>query len=219
MCTKTKGRATADRLQDGVARTLLILDDGALFASTRFDLTPLDRWERAVVDAAGGWDTSAPMHRRALATWPERLMELLAVVCPDVIAVTTQPALAPRRAAVSVLVALPNRPAVKAPLPVADGGARALAYAVGQVVGGPYERVVIVTGQRGSDDLEVLRSEVSWRCSVAPIIANAGRLGLLSLDIEEVAAAVDPSSPQKRAQDALCALLASESVPNAQSAW
>lgn len=99
-----------------MARTLLVLGDGALFADTQLDLSALDRWERAVVEEAGGWDTAAPMHRRALSSWREMLMSLLALVRPDAIAVTTHPALAPRRAAVSVLVALPHRPAVTGPL-------------------------------------------------------------------------------------------------------
>lgn len=200
-----------------MTRTLLVLDDGALFADTQLDLSALDRWERAVVEEAGGWDTAAPMHRRALASWRGKLMSLLVLVHPDVIAVTTQPALAPRRAAVSVLVALPHQPAVKAPLPVADGSVGPLAFAVGQVAGGPHERVVIVTGQRGTGDIDVLRSEVAWRCGVAPLIVNAGRLGLLDRDIEQLATSMDSSLPEKRAQDALCALLAAETRVVAQS--
>jgi hypothetical protein len=197
-----------------MTRTLLVLDDGALFADTQLDLSALDRWERAVVEEAGSWDVTAPTHRRALASWREKLSSLLALVRPDVIAVTTHPALAPRRAAVSVLVALPHRPAVTGPLPVADGSVGALAYAVGQVAGGPYRCVVIVTGQRGTGDLDVLRSEVAWRCGVAPLIVNAGRLGLLDRDIEQLATSMDSSLPQKRAQDAL---LAAETTLSAQS--
>lgn len=198
--------------------TLLVIDDGALFADTQRDYSPLDRWERAVVDEAGGWDGSAPVYRRALASWRERLIEVLALLRPDVIAVTQQPAFAPRRAAVRVMTALPRRPAVSAMLPVPDGGAGALAYAVSQVAGEPFARVVILTGQRGTGDLDALRSEVSWRCGVAPLIANVGRLGLLDGDIEALAVAIDASLPQKRAQDALCALLAAETALDAQSA-
>lgn len=198
-------------------RTLLVLDDGAFFADTQLDYAPLDRWERAVADEAGGWDATAPMHRRALASWREKFMSLLALVRPDVIGVAQPPALAPRRASVSVLVALPHRPAAKAPLLVADGSVGALAYAIGQVARGPHTRVVIVTGQRVTSDLDVLRSEVAWRSGVTPLIVNAGRLGLLDADIEQLAAAVDSSLPQKRAQDALCALLADETRVSAQS--
>lgn len=198
-------------------RTLLALDDGALFADTDVDYAPLDRWECAVVEETGGWDAMAPMHRRVLASWREKLMSLLALVRPDVIGVAQPPALAPRRAAVSVLTALPHQPAVKAPLPVADGSTGALAYAIGQVAGGPHTRVIIVTGQRGTSDLDSLRSEVAWRCGVEPLVVNAGRLGLLDRDIEQLAAAVDSSLPQKRAQDALCALLAAETRVSAQS--
>ena len=197
-------------------RTLLVIDDGAFFADTQRDYSPLDRWERAVVDEAGGWDESAPVYRRALASWRHGLMEVLALLRPEAIAVAQPPALAPRRAAVSVLAALPHKPAAKAPLLVADGSTGALAYAVGQVAGGPYARVVIVTGQRGTSDLDSLRSEVAWRCGVAPLIVNAGRLGLLDADIEQLAAAVDSSLPEKRAQDALCALLAAETRVSAQ---
>lgn len=198
-----------------MTRTLLVLDDGALFADTDKD-APLDRWEQAVVEEAGGWDAMAPMHRRALASWREKLMSLLALVRPDVIAVAQSSALAPRRAAVGVLVALPNRPAVKAALPVADGSTGALAYAIGQVAGGPHTRVIVVTGQRVTSDLDVLRSEVAWRCGVAPLVVNTGRLGLLDGDIEELAAVLDSSLVQKRAQDALCALLAAETTLSAQ---
>lgn len=198
-------------------RTLLVIDDGAFFADTRLDYSPLDRWERAVVDEAGGWDGGAPVYRRALASWREHLMGVLALLRPEVIAVTQAPAFAPRRAAARVMSALPHRRVVTAMLPVADGGVGALAYAVGQVAGEPFARVVIATGQRGTDDLDALRSEVAWRCGVAPFIVNAGRLGLLAGDIENLAASVDPSLPQKRAQDALCALLAAETALDAQS--
>lgn len=197
-------------------RTLLVLDDCALFADTQLNYAPLDRWECAVVEDAGGWDATAPMHRRVLASWREKLMSLLALVRPDVIAVAQPPALAPRRASVSVLVALPHRPATKAPLPVADGSTGALAYAVGQVAGGPYTHIVIVTGQRVTSDLDSLRSEVAWRGGVEPLVVNAGRLGLLDRDIEQLAASMDPLLPEKRAQDALCALLAAETRVSAQ---
>lgn len=201
-----------------MTRTLLVLDDGAFFADTQLDLSPLDRWEHAVVDESGGWDGSAPVYRRALASWRERLMEVLALLRPETIAVTQQPAFAPRRAAVRVMTALPRRPAVTATLPVPDGGAGALAYAVGQVAGGPYARVIILTGQRGTGDLDALRSEVAWRCGVTPLIVNAGRLGLLAGDVETLAAIIDPALPQKRAQNALYALLAAETALDAQSA-
>ena len=199
-------------------RTLLVIDDGAFFADTQRDYSPLDRWERAVVDEAGGWDESAPVYRRALASWRHGLMEVLALLRPEVIAVTQAPAFAPRRAAARVMSALPHRRVVTAMLPVADGAVGALAYAVGQVAGGPYARVVILTGQRGTDDLDTLRSEVAWRHGVVPLIVNAGRLGLLVRDVESLAASVDPSLPEKRAQDALCALLAAETSLDAQSA-
>ena len=198
-------------------RTLLVMDDGAFFADTQLDYSPLDRWECAVVEETGGWDATAPMHRRALASWREKLMSLLALVRPDVIAFATRPALAPRRAAASVLTALPHQPAVKAPLPVADGSTGALAYAIGQVAGGPHTRVIIVTGQRVTSDLDVLRSEVAWRCGVEPLVVNAGRLGLLDRDIEQLATSMDSSLPEKRAQDALYALLAAETTLSAQS--
>lgn len=198
-------------------RTLLVLDDGALFADTDVDYAPLDRWECAVVEETGGWDAMAPMHRRVLASWREKLMSLLALVRPDVIAVAQPPAFAPRRAAVSILTALPHRPAVKGSLSVGDGSVGALAFAAGQVAGGPYARVVIVTGQRVTSDLDVLRSEVAWRCGVTPLIVNAGRLGVLDRDIEQLATSMDSSLPQKRAQDALCALLAAETRVSAQS--
>lgn len=198
-------------------RTLLVIDDGAFFADTDLDYSPLDRWERAVVDEAGGWDESAPVYRRALASWRHGLMEVLALLRPEVIAVTQAPAFAPRRAAARVMSALPRRRVVTAMLPVADGGVGALAYAAGQVAGDPHSRVAILTGQRGTGDLDTLRSEVAWRHGVAPFIVNAGRLGLLAGDIENLAALVDPSLPQKRAQDALCALLAAETALDAQS--
>ncbi|EXJ50741.1 hypothetical protein [Microbacterium sp. MRS-1] len=198
--------------------TLLVIDDGAFFADTQRDYSPLDRWERAVVDEAGGWDGSAPVYRRALASWRARLMEVLALLRPDVIAVTQQPSFAPRRAAARVMSALPHRRVVTAMLPVADGGVGALAYAVGQLAGEPFARVVIVSGQRGTGDLDTLRSEVAWRCGVTPLIVNAGRLGLLARDVENLAASVNPTLPQKRAQDALCALLAAETALDAQSA-
>ncbi|MBN9209573.1 MAG: hypothetical protein J0H96_13070 [Microbacterium ginsengisoli] len=194
--------------------TLLVIDDGAFFADTQLDYSPLDRWERAVVDEAGGWDEGAPVYRRALASWRERLMEVLALLRPDTIAVTQAPAFAPRRAAARVMSALPHRRVVTAMLPVADGGVGALAYAVGQVAGEPFARVVILTGQRGSGDLDALHSEVAWRHGVVPLIVNAGRLGLLAGDIENLAASVDPSLPEKRAQDAL---LAAETALDAQS--
>lgn len=85
------------------------------------------------------------------------------------------------------------------------------------MAGGPYRCVVIVTGQRGTSDLDVLRSEVAGRCGVAPFVVNAGRLGLLDRDIEQLATSMDSSLPEKRAQDALCALLAAETRVSAQS--
>lgn len=162
-------------------RSLLILDDNAFFADTQRDLTPLDRWEAAVVEEAGGWDHSAPVYRRALATWREKLMSLLAAVQPDVIAVAASPSYAPRLAAAKVMTALPHRPTVKGVLPVADASPGALAYAVGRV-DSPFGQVLIVTGQRDAAWLGAVRDEVAWRTGCVPLLVDSGRLGILKSD-------------------------------------
>lgn len=167
-------------------RTLLVLDDGALFADTQLDLSALDRWERAVVEEAGGWDHSAPVYRRALSSWREKLMVLLAAVRPDVIAVAGSPVYAPRLAAAKVIAALPDCPAASGLLPVADASPGALAFAVGRV-DNLFERVLIVTGQRDAKWLESVSHEVAWRTGCVPRIVNAGRLGLLERDVEPFA--------------------------------
>lgn len=178
-------------------RTLLVLDDGAFFADTQIDLTPLDRWEAAVVEEVGGWDHSAPVYRRALATWRGTLMSLLAAVQPDVIAVTAAPTYAPRLSAAKVMAPLPHRPAVKGLLPVADASPGALAYAVGRV-DNSFERVLIVTGQRDAEWLEAVSHEVTWRTGCVPRIVNAGRLGLLQRDVESLASEQSMRQPQNR---------------------
>jgi hypothetical protein len=187
-----------------MTRTLLVLDPSALFADTQLDYTALDRWEHAVVEAAAGWSPEAPMYRRALSDWRERLDTLCTTLDPDVIAVVAMREYAARITALRLFVALSpdaddeseipvqvdddeasiavQSGPVTSQLPVQADSADEVAFALGRV-DSEFERIVIVTGQREADYVERLISEVAWRTSTIPVLVNTGRLGLLERDI------------------------------------
>lgn len=176
---------------------VLLLDPRAVLADTQTDHTPLDRWETSVVEEAGGWADHTPVYRRALVDWEERLMRVLGAVQPTHTAVASFPGYAPHAAAAKALAALPDH-GIRAPLYTPDT-ASDLAKALDRIPGvSDAECIVIATGQRDAEYLDKLHSEVSWRTSVAPVIVNASRLGLLERDFNALADALGVEHPQKR---------------------
>lgn len=181
-----------------MTRTLLITDPRCVLIDAETDTAEYDIFERLVIDAAGGWTGDAPVCRRGLNDWRERLLTLLGIVRADVVGVVSIAADYPAHASsAKVLAYIPAKPAVKSQLSVPFDTPDELAIGIDRVVA-EKERIVIATGQRDHEYVNSLHSEVSWRTSVAPVIVNASRLGLLERDFNALADALGVEHPQKR---------------------
>lgn len=160
-----------------LTRTLLIIDPRCIFVE------PGDPAAYGP-DSHVGWSGDAPMSRRALEGWPDRLVALYDTVKPDATGVASYSIDLVERMTVAKTVAAlrQDRGGILGPLPVTHDAAYEFAAAIEAVDFVP-ERIVIVTGGRDADYLADLERDVVLAARMKPTVLNAGVVGLRDTDL------------------------------------
>lgn len=160
-----------------LTRALLIIDPRCIFVE------PGDPAAYSP-DSHVGWSGDAPMSRRALEGWADRLVALSDIVKPEVIGVVSYGIDIVEHASVArtVHALRQDRGGILNRLPVTADTADALAGAIA-AVDFDAQRIVIVTAGRDDDDVGELKAGVIRSTVVAPTVLNAGAVGLRDADL------------------------------------